>query len=202
MTRPRRSYDPRAVLWSQLHHDIDPARVPLLLPWLRGLWALAARLRRVPPTAITVTGVVLAVAAVLTAARLPWAAAALVVASALCDGLDGAVAVVADRAGAAGARADAVADRICDALFAAVLWRCGAPWWLATAAALSALAADGLRRLRRVPSRITVAERPTFTICTVLACGSSALSSQQWPVTVCAAVWVTAALVALTQLAS
>ncbi len=193
--------DPRAARWSQLHHGIDAEDVPLLLPWLRTMWTIASRLSRIPPTAITVAGVVLAAAAVGSASTLPWLAAALVLLAAVCDGLDGAVAVIADRASPAGARADAVADRICDILFAAVLWRCGAPWWLAVAAALLAVGVDGLRRLRRLPTRITVAERPTFTVCAVLACASSAVTTHAWPPTVCAAVWIAAALVGLAQLA-
>lgn len=200
MTRPEQSGDPRAARWSQLHHGIDVGDVPLLLPWLRGMWSVAARLRRVPPTAITVTGLLLAASAVATASRLPWLALVLVLSATVCDGLDGAVAVVADRASVSGARADAVADRICDGLFAGVLWRCGAPWWLALLAGVLAVGVDGLRRLRRVPTRITVAERPTFTVCAALACGSSALTAQTWPVTVSATVWIVAAVVGLAQL--
>jgi hypothetical protein len=84
--------------------------------------------------------------------------------------------------------------------FALVLWRCGAPWWAAAGCAVVALGVDGLRRVRRMPARITVAERPTWTVCTVLACGSSAVTAAGWPVDVCAAVWFSAALVGLGQL--
>ncbi len=124
--------------WSALHHGIDPAGVPLLAPWLRLMWWLARPLRRVPPTAITVVGVVLAADAVLLGRSWPAAAAVAVLAAVLCDGLDGAVAVVADRATSAGARADAVADRLADVAFAAVLWRCGVP----------VVVGGGLRRAR------------------------------------------------------
>lgn len=200
MTPSRHSDGSRAAVWSQLHHGIDPRTVPLLLFWLRGMWAVAARLRGTPPTAITAAGVVLAAAAVTVARSLPGPAAVLVAAAALCDGLDGAVAVVADRASVIGARADAVADRICDVLFAAVLWRCGAPWWLSLLAGGFALAVDAVRRLRRIPDRITVAERPTFAVCAVLGCASAAVSAHQWPVVTCAAVWLAATCVGLAQL--
>lgn len=187
--------------WSELHHGIDPAGVPLLAPWLRLMWATSrplARLR-VPPTAVTGSGVVLAGSAVgLASAHPAWAAVAVVVA-AVCDGLDGAIAVVAGRATRAGAVADAVADRLADAAFAAVLWRCGVPLaWAALAAGL-ALAVDGLRRWRHVPTRITVGERPTWTICAVLACGAAAVTGTKWPVDLCAGVWIVAGAIAVVQ---
>ena len=188
--------------WSRLHHGIDPAGVPLLRGWLRLLWTLARPAVRlgVPPTAVTACGVLFALAAVLTAATVPAAALPLVVAAAVCDGLDGAVAVLADRATPAGARADAVADRLVDALFAAVLWRCGVPAWLAVTAAVTAVGVDLLRRARHVPAVITAGERPTWTICAGLACLCAALSDARWPVLVCAAVWLAAAAVAAGQL--
>jgi CDP-diacylglycerol--glycerol-3-phosphate 3-phosphatidyltransferase len=188
--------------WARLHHGIDPARVPLQLPWLRTMWWLARPLAaaRVPPTAVTIAGLVLGVDAALLAVRHPWAAGVTVVLAALCDGLDGAVAVVGSRATRHGAAADAIADRIGDAAFAVVLWRCGAPWWLALACGAVALGIDGLRRLRNMPARITVGERPTWTICAALACGSSAIASAQWPVLVCAAVWLAAGITGLAQL--
>lgn len=187
--------------WSALHHGIDPERVPLLSSWLRLMWWFARPLRLVPPMVITAVGVLLAFDAVLLAGSLPAVAAVAVVLAALCDALDGAVAVVADRATAAGRVADAVADRLSDVAFAAVLWRCGAPWGLAVACGVVALAVDVVRRLRRVPARITVAERPTWTVCAVLAAGSAAVTSVTWPVNVCATVWLATGAIALGQLA-
>ena len=149
---------------------------------------------------MTFAGVVLAVDGVLLAARHPWAAGACVLAAALCDGLDGAVAVVGDRATRVGAVADAIADRIADAAFAAVLWRCGAPWALALACGVLAVGIDLFRRVRRVRRVITVGERPSWTICAALACGSSAITSDAWPVLVCASVWLAAGVVGLAQI--
>jgi CDP-diacylglycerol--glycerol-3-phosphate 3-phosphatidyltransferase len=176
--------------WSALHHGIDPASVPGLLPWLRALWFVArplARLR-VAPTAVTVLGVVLAADAVLLARTVPLAAAGCVLAAALCDGLDGAVAVLARRSSAFGARADAVADRASDVLFALVLWRCGIAWWAGVAVGVLAVSVDVVRRLRRVPALITVGERPTWTVCAVLACVAAAVTDVTWPVWTCAGV--------------
>jgi CDP-diacylglycerol--glycerol-3-phosphate 3-phosphatidyltransferase len=186
--------------WSALHRGIDPARVPMLLPWLRLMWRLARPVRAVPPTAITALGLLLAWDAVLLAGRLPAVAAGLVVLAAMCDGLDGAVAVVAGRATALGAHADAVADRLADLAFAAVLWRCGVPWGVALACGVVAVAVDIARRLKRVPERITVGERPTWTVCAALAAGCAAVTAARWPVLVCAAVWLAAGVVALAQI--
>jgi phosphatidylglycerophosphate synthase len=168
------------------------------------MWLLArplARLR-VPPLVITLAGAVLAVDAVLFAERLPWAALGLVLLSVVCDGVDGAVAVLASSASAFGSVADKVADRVSDSAFALVLWRCGAPWWLAVVAGGLSLVHEGIRVVlggERL-ARITVAERPTRVICTALACGSAGVSSASWPPTVCAAVWVGLAVIGLGQL--
>ena len=184
--------------WSALHRGLRPS--PLVRRWLTLMWSLARPLAeaRVPPAAITAAGVLLAVDAPLLAARLPLVALVLVLAAALCDGLDGAVALLQARTTRAGAVADTIADRIADTAFALVIWQAGAPLWLAlVAAALSV----GLELARRRPL-ITVAERPTRVICTALACVSAAISDAAWPPTVCAAVWVAATLVAFVQITS
>jgi phosphatidylglycerophosphate synthase len=182
--------------WSLLHQGLRPS--PLVLRWLRPLWTLARPIAAagVPPTAITVAGLALAVGAPLTAARMPLVAFVLIVLAALFDGLDGAVAVVARRASRSGAVADAVADRVADTAFALTIWRCGAPVWLALLAAGLSLAQELTRR--RV--MITIAERPTRVICAALACASAAAGDATWPPTVCAAVWVAATAIAFVQL--
>jgi phosphatidylglycerophosphate synthase len=182
--------------WSALHLGLRPS--PIVRRWLALMWTLARPLAvaRVPPAAITVTGVVLAVDALLFAARLPLAALALVLAAALCDGLDGAVALLQGRTTRAGAVADTIADRIADTAFALVIWQAGAPLWLAALAAALSIALEFARRRPLV----TVAERPTRVICTALACVSAAASDASWPPTVCAAVWVAATLIAFAQL--
>jgi phosphatidylglycerophosphate synthase len=184
--------------WSQLHHDIDPGSVPFLRPWLRFVQAAARPLARigVPPTVITVGGAGLAVAAVPLATAAPLAGLLCVLMSGLCDALDGAVAVLTNRATRLGARADAIADRIADGAFAIVLWRCGAPWGLAIAAGGLSLARELCRVV--VPwtrTIITLDERPTRVICTSVALVSAAVTSAAWPATVCAAVWAALALI-------
>ena len=185
--------------WSALHRGLRPS--PLVRRWLTLMWTLAGPLAaaRVPPAAITAAAaVLLAVDAPLFAARLPLVALVLVLAAALCDGLDGAVALLQGRSTRAGAVADTIADRIADTAFALVIWQAGAPLWLALLAAALSIS---LEIARRRPL-ITVAERPTRVICTALACVSAAISDAAWPPTVCAAVWVAATLVAFVQLKS
>jgi CDP-diacylglycerol--glycerol-3-phosphate 3-phosphatidyltransferase len=190
--------------WSALHHGIDPRRLRIVHRWLRAMWWLARPLvrLRVPPLGLTVLGALVAIDAVLLAASQPWVALALVLLSVLCDGLDGAVALLAGRVSVRGAYADRIADRVADAAFAAVLWRCGAPWPLALAAGMLSLVHEASRELRggRLLARLTVAERPTRTICAALACGSAGVSPATWPPTVCASIWAALAVIGLAQL--
>ena len=126
----------------------------------------------------------------------------LVLLSVVCDGLDGAVALESGRVSISGGYADKVADRLADVAFAAVLWRCGAPWWLALTAGAISLLHEGIRELRGgvLRSRLTVAERPTRTVCAALACACAAVSTAGWPPTVCAAVWTVLGVIGLGQL--
>jgi phosphatidylglycerophosphate synthase len=192
-----------AAAWSELHHGIDPDRVPLLRGWLRLVWLVARPLWFVPPIVLTVLGALFAVDALLLASTQPWFALGLVLLSTMCDALDGAVAVIARKASRRGAIADKIADRIADTAFALVLWRCGAPWELAVIAAGMSLLHEGFREIRggALRARITVAERPTRVVCTALACVCAGVSTAGWPPTVCAAVWIAAAAVGLAQLA-
>ena len=187
--------------WSELHHGVDPDRVPLLRAWLRCVWTIARPFKAIPPLAITVAGAAAAVVAVIVA---PVIALVSVVASVLCDALDGAVALAAGRVSRLGSVADKIADRIADSAFALVVWQCGAPLWLALVAGSSTLIVEGVRVARGgvALARITVAERPTRAICTVLACGSAAVSAAAWPPTVCAAVWAVLGLVGIVQVAT
>ena len=120
--------------WSALHHGIDPRRVPVLHAWLRGDVVAGAAARRGTACRRSRSPCWARCSlldAVLLAADLPWVALALVLLAVLCDGLDGAVALASERVSVRGAYADKIADRVADTAFAAVLWRCGAPWGLA-----------------------------------------------------------------------
>ena len=128
----------------------------------------------------------------------------LVLVATLCDALDGAVAILARRASPSGAFADKVADRVADTAFALVIWRCGAPLWLAVVAGALSLAHEALREVRggALRARITVAERPTrVDLHRAGLRRARALVDATWPPTVCAAVWVGLAAIGLAQLA-
>ena len=143
--------------WEELH---GVTASPVVRGWLR-LVHVVARLLPVPPWVLTLASV--AVAAGTLAVR-PWVAALLVLLSALCDGLDGAVAVLRDQVTEWGGRLDTAADRVSDALFCAALVHAGAPWQLGVAAALAVLLFETFRRR---PVVLTVGERPTRVIAVV-----------------------------------
>jgi CDP-diacylglycerol--glycerol-3-phosphate 3-phosphatidyltransferase len=153
--------------WSDLHDGYDVGRSRLVRGWLGLVHRLARPMvaRDVPATALTVAGVGSAAA---TLRSPPPVAAGLVLATALCDGLDGAVALGRRASGRSTARhgtaIDHTADRVTDVLFAAALARAGAPVPLAFAAAVTTLGYETLRAWLRRTGRpgplVTVGERP------------------------------------------
>lgn len=201
------SDDELARRWAAAHPGMS-ASAPLVRGWLRLMWRLAAPLaaRGASPSAITAAGGglgVLALAAAWPGGRWPaLAALALVLASALADGLDGAVAIRAGRVSLRGTRLDRAADRVVDACWALILWRLGAPWWAAAMLIAATLAQESARRRLDVAGLITVCERPSRLICTALAALSAVIApAAAWPASVCAGVWGGLAAVALIQLA-
>lgn len=144
--------------WQQLH-GVEPST--LVRRWLRVvLWV--SRPLHVPPWTVTVAAVLVTLVAV--AVPLP-VAAALVLLAGLLDGVDGCVALLHDRASDVGRRLDHAADRIGEVVFGVLLWRAGAPWWLAVLAVALMLAVEVLRRS---PS-VTVGERPVRVLFTASA---------------------------------
>lgn len=144
--------------WQELH-GVEAS-------WLVRRWLLlvlwVSRPLRVPPWTVTLAGVAVLVAAL--AVPLP-VAAALVLLSGLLDGVDGCVAVLHGKASDLGRRLDHAADRIGELLFGVLLWRAGAPVWVAVIAVVLMLAVEGLRR----GSVLTVGERPVRVLFTASA---------------------------------
>jgi CDP-diacylglycerol--glycerol-3-phosphate 3-phosphatidyltransferase len=202
--------------WGRAHGGYDPRTgSPLVRGWLRLGYALARPVARcgLGPTPVTVAGALLAlgVPVVVPAGPAgPLLAAVLVLGSALADSVDGAVALLADRATRMGQVYDAVADRLGEAAWCAALWRLGVPGWLALLlVGVSWLheyvrARAGAAGMREIGA-VTVAERPVRVIATV-AClcaavvGTATSSGAAAPVAA-AAVWALLALVGLLQLA-
>lgn len=163
--------------WADSHGGHDPAGGGRAeRAWFHLVFRVAGPLRRVHPDALSAAAVVLAgFAAAVAGGDARWCllAAALVALSALLDGVDGAVAVMTDRATRWGHLVDSLGDRLAEALFGLALFGAGAPWQLcAVAVALSWLqeyararaAAGGLTDILVV----TVAERPTRVIATIV----------------------------------
>jgi archaetidylinositol phosphate synthase len=133
----------------------------LVRRWLRlVLWV--SRPLRVPPAAVTAAGLVVMLCAAV--APLP-VAAGLVLLAGLLDGVDGCVAVLQDKVSETGRLLDHGADRVGELVLGVLLWRAGAPWWLAALAVALMLAVEGLRR---VPV-VTVGERPVRLLLTASA---------------------------------
>lgn len=157
--------------WSALHGGYDPHGSRLVRTWLGWMHAAARPLAAtgVPPDAVTLLGLAVSAGAAGVAGlgdRWPVVGAALVVVAGVLDGLDGAVAVLADRASRWGYVLDSVVDRVGEGLFLVALWLAGAPGWLCVlAGALTGLleyararaAAAGLAGI----GVVTAAERPT-----------------------------------------
>jgi phosphatidylglycerophosphate synthase len=198
--------------WSELHEGIDPDGVPFVRWWLGIAYALGRPLAaaRVAPTALTLIGVLVAVAVVPVAGlgdRWPLLATVLVILSGLVDNLDGTVAVLSDRVTRWGALVDAVGDRLADTAYAVAFWALGAPVWLCLLwAGVSFLAEYARTRgqvLLRAPVEVvTVGERPTRVVITALFLAAAGVLSGQAAdvVTVGAAAGAGMAVVGLVQL--
>lgn len=179
--------DDFAATW-RAGHGLDPdGGGRLVTGWLRLMGTVARPLARtgVPPSAVTLAGLALAVLALVPAFagrsdQRGWLllVPVLVGVSALADGLDGAVAIMTGTASRRGALLDAGCDRVTEAAFAAVLWVLGAPVSLAIAAVGSSWLLEYLRERAHTSSVVlTVAERPTRVAVTVMFSFGAAL----WP---------------------
>lgn len=163
--------------WSDLHEGFDPAGNRWVSGWLRVTYGLGRPLARagVAPNLLTLWTLWLAFAVVIAVREgNRWtmlAAPALIVLSAVVDGLDGCVAALTDRATRWGYVLDSVVDRVSDALYLVAVWAVGGAGWLALlAGALGWLqeyvrARAGAAGLHEV-GVVTVAERPTRVILT------------------------------------
>jgi CDP-diacylglycerol--glycerol-3-phosphate 3-phosphatidyltransferase len=101
------------------------------------------------------------------------AAAAVVVLSALLDGVDGTVAILTGRVTRWGHVLDSACDRVADACFLAALWLAGAPGPLCAAAGTVVFLHEYLRARAAAAGMpevgvVTVGERPTRVIVTAM----------------------------------
>ena len=198
--------------WSALHGGFDPRGSFLVGLWLGWTHTVARPLvaARVAPDLITLAGLGAGAAVVaLSSLGGGWvfAAGVLVVASALLDNLDGAVAVMTDRATRWGSVLDSVTDRICDALYLTALWVLGAPGgWCVLGGVLMGLheytraraAAAGMSEI----GVVTVWERPTRVIVTAvfLGCAGAYPGGDRLWAGMAVAAWVGLGVIGLGQL--
>lgn len=176
--------------WSALHGDLDVGRSALVRGWLRLVYRLGRPLARIglAPDLLTAWGLVagaLALALADLGEGWPLVAALVVAASGLLDGLDGAVAVLADRVTAFGSVLDSVVDRVVDGLYLLALWRLGAPAGPCVLAGAAVLLLEYTRARAGSAGMaeigiVTVGERPTrviLTVLTLVACSAYAGSA-------------------------
>ena len=177
--------------WSTLHGGYDPRSSWLVGGWLRLVHRLAAPLARagVSPYALTFLGVAVAALALLpSSAGGVWLllAAALVAFSGVLDSLDGAVAVLRDRATRTGFVVDSAADRCSDAANVAALWLAGADAWVCIVGGGLALLGEYVRARAGAAGMsevgvVTVGERPTRVVVTSAFLLSGAVLGASWP---------------------
>ncbi|SDS01145.1 CDP-diacylglycerol--glycerol-3-phosphate 3-phosphatidyltransferase [Nocardioides scoriae] len=170
-----RAYD----LWAGLHEGVDPRGSVWVAGWVRLVHRCARPLagRGVRPDTVTLVGVLVAGTAPVLAtlpAGWPLLAVVAVLAAAVLDGVDGALAARTGRATAWGRVLDPLADRCSDVLLLLVLLVLGAPWWLVGLVVVATLLLESVRAHAQVaglhgPGAITVWERPARVIVAVLA---------------------------------
>ena len=114
--------------WSSLHSDAETTGI--VGAWLNISYrfGLICTLLRISPNALTVLGLLGAVATAVTA-QSAWAILFLVF-SLFCDGIDGSVAIFQHRESKFGATLDSVVDRISEALWFYALYAIGVPAWI------------------------------------------------------------------------
>ena len=199
--------------WTRLHGGYDPRGNWIVAFWLSLTYVVARPLAFVglTPDVVTVATALLGSAVIVATAavggHLVLLTSLLVVLSALADNLDGALAVLLDRATSWGYVLDSVCDRVVDAAFLVALWLVGAPGWL-VALGGAVMGLLEYARARAVGAGmpdigvVTVGERPTRVIVTaafLLGAGLYVSSAATWA-EVGATAWLAVHTVALVQL--
>jgi CDP-diacylglycerol--glycerol-3-phosphate 3-phosphatidyltransferase len=212
------SRDQYLARWSATHGGVDTARPGFVRAWLSVVYLAARPVARmgVPPSVVTGLGVLVACSVVplaLAGGRWPLLVALVVLLSGLLDGVDGAVALLNARSTAWGSVLDAVADRCSDlayvvGLLALTGW--GPAWvrWLAAACAVLTLLHEYLRSRAVLAGLddvgvVTVAERPTRVVVTLMCCLAAATypaAADRWG-QVALAAWAATGVVGAVQLA-
>lgn len=173
--------------WSRLHGGLDPRGTFWVAGWVRLTHACARPLARraVSADQVTLAGVGLTATVPLLAALgslWPLLATVVLVAAAVLDGVDGALAAQTGTASARGRVLDALADRVCDVLLVVAVVVLGAPLWAGALVGALTLLLEGVRASAQAagmtgPGAVTVWERPSRVI---VAAFGTALWSVEW----------------------
>lgn len=179
--------------WARLHGGYDIDRPSLVRFWLSVVYAVARPLAilRIPPDAITIAGGVLTAVAAWLAGQGdsgPLIASALILLTGVADNLDGAVAVLTDRASRWGFVLDSAVDRVADALYGVALVVVGAAIAPAAVAVLLTFEMEYVRARAGNAGMaelgvVTIAEKPTRVLITalfLLGAGLHPASASSW----------------------
>src|SRR4051794_38364924 len=204
--RPGDTDEPRGATydaeWARLH-GVAPADSVLVHGWVRATATVARPLARrgIAPTAVTLAAVAVAAAAAGASGESRGRAAltaALVLVSALLDGVDGAVAILRRRATPWGYVVASVAARLAEGAFLLAMWRGGATAGVVIGAG-AALVLLEYTRARAAAAGMTdagvvsVGERPTRVVVIVMTLVTAAVVGHVASVTT----WGTVAVLAL-----
>lgn len=208
-----------AEAWSRLHGGYDLASASSLVRgWVRAAYRIGSALARarIGPNAVTTAGLVLCLAVpVAVLAGSPgglFAGGLLVIAAAVADTLDGAVAVVTGTTTRFGYVYDSVADRVGEAAWLVAFWLAGVPGWLAVGCGAAGWLHEYVRARAAAAGMpglgaVTLGERPTrvsMAASGLVLGGAVEVAGVPWgsavPV-VFAVAWLALAVVGLAQLA-
>jgi archaetidylinositol phosphate synthase len=149
--------------WSKLHGDAQISGI--VKGWLTISYYLVRPLAklRVTPNMLSIAGLIFGIALYLNAQN-PWAIG-LLVASLLCDGIDGSLAIITNKASKWGAALDSILDRTTEVFWVLTFISIGGNEYIVIGAAILAFAQEYLRAragglgLTEV-GVVTIAERP------------------------------------------
>lgn len=190
--------------WSALHGGMDPASNRLVLWWLSVVHVLARPLAAAgaSPNAVTTLGLAVVVGGVGAAWAGGWwllLAGLLMLISGLMDNLDGAVAVMTDRATKWGYVYDSVVDRAADVLFLVALWLAGAPAGVCVVAGVLTFVQEYTRARAGAAGMsevgvVSVWERPSRVLVTGMFLFADGLYGGDWVMLAVLGAWVSMAL--------
>lgn len=211
--RPVPSFEAYVQGWSQLHGGYQPGRSRMVDAYLRVVYTLARPFAAVSasPDLVTTLGLLVGVSVpFITDAKSPLAwlvGAAIVVASGVIDGVDGAVAVLSSKTSRWGHVADSLVDRLVEVAMLIALQRSGAPAQVVLLGGVMTACQEYARaRAAGVGltdiTVVTVSERPTRIIATAIGFVGAAVVPQHsvTMVTGAAVAWAGLGVVGLVQM--